>query len=142
MKVFVNKVDGTYYLNVEGQDPQKCEVKQPKGWDATVFLPENPTNRKLINKARLDANLEKSPEYELSVKTPVTITRGPRTPKKPDIEYLDNDKDKKMYQELMDKIAKAKEKEKEDAKKPKSPREILEAKIAKYTAQLEALNKE
>lgn len=141
MKVFVNKSNGDYYLNVEGQEPQKCEVKQPKGWDATVFLPDNPTNRKLINKARLDANLEKSPEYELSVKTPVTITRGPRTPKKPDIEYL-SDEDKVVYQELLDKIKAAKEKEKEEAKKPKLPKEILMAKIAKYQAQLEALDKE
>lgn len=141
MKVFVNKINGDYYLNVEGQEPQKCEVKQPKGWDATVFLPENPTNRKLINKARLDANLEKSPEYELTVKTPVTITRGPKTPKKPDIEYL-SDEDKVVYQALLDKIKAAKEKEKEEAKKPKSPKEILMAKIAKYQAQLEALNKE
>lgn len=141
MKVFVNKINGDYYLNVEGQEPQKCEVKQPKGWDATVFLPENPTNRKLINKARLDANLEKSPEYELTVKTPVTITRGPKTPKKPDIEYLD-EKDRAVYQELLEKIKAAKEKEKEEAKKPKSPKEILMAKIAKYQAQLEALDKE
>lgn len=141
MKVFVNKINGDYYLNVEGQDPQKCEVKQPKGWDKTIFLPENPTNRKLINKARLDANLEKSPEYELSVKVPVTITRGPKTPKKPDIEYL-SDEDKVVYQELLDKIKAAKEKEKEEAKKPKSPKEILMAKIAKYQAQLEALDKE
>lgn len=141
MKVFVNKINGDYYLNVEGQEPQKCEVKQPKGWDATVFLPENPTNRKLINKARLDANLEKSPEYELTVKTPVTITRGPKTPKKPDIEYLD-EKDRAVYQKLLEKIKAAKEKEKEEAKKPKSPKEILMAKIAKYQAQLEALDKE
>ena len=141
MKVFVNKINGDYYLNVEGQDPQKCEVKQPKGWDVTIFLPENPTNRKLINKAKLDANLEKSPEYEISVKTPVTFTRGPKTPKKPDIEYL-SDEDKIVYQELLDKIKAAKEKEKEEAKKPKSPKEILMAKIAKYQAQLEALDKE
>lgn len=141
MKVFVNKINGDYYLNVEGQAPQKCEVKQPKGWDMTIFLPENPTNRKLINKARLDANLEKSPEYELTVKTPVTIMRGPKTPKKPDIEYLD-EKDRAVYQKLLKKIKAAKEKEKEEAKKPKSPKEILMAKIAKYQAQLEALDKE
>lgn len=136
MRIYITKKDGEYYFNREGQEPVKCEVKQPKGWNETVFLPENETNRKLINKAKLDKALDTNPEVELTVKQPVV--HGPRTsgPKKADIEYLD-DNDKVLYQELMKKIADAKQAERNKAKDPKA---ILRARIAKLTQQLEELD--
>ena len=138
MRIYITKQEGNYYLNREGQEPVRCEVKQPKGWDETVFLPENETNRKLINKAKLDKALEKADEFELTVKAPVTIGQRSAAPKKPDIEYLD-DNDKILYQELMDKIAKAKAEAKAKAKDPK---ELLRQKIARYEAQLKAMENE
>lgn len=142
MRIYITKQEGNYYFNREGQEPIRCEVKQPKGWDETVFLPENETNRKLINKAKLDKALEKADEFELTVKAPVTIGQRSSVPKKPDIEYLD-DNDKILYQELMDKIAKARADEKAKAKaKAKDPKEILRQKIARYEAQLKAMENE
>lgn len=140
--VYVYKKDDEYYLVEDDGFETKCEVKQPKGWDATLFLPENSANRKLINLNRLEKALEKADKYELSVKSPVTISnRGPRMPKKADEEYL-NDEDKKLYLELKAKIAEAKEAEKAAAKKELSPKEKLMAKIAKWTAQLQAMEDE
>lgn len=133
MRTFITKSEGNYFLNIEGQEPIKCEVKQPKGWDMTVFLPENPTDRKLFNLNKLEAMLQKNDEVELNVKTPVNRTNTQSTRTRTPIEdYLEGD-EKEMFIKLRDKALANREKAMND------PKAKLMAKIAKYQAELEAL---
>lgn len=133
MRTFITKLEDNYFLNIEGQEPIKCEVKQPKGWDMTVFLPENPTGRKLLNLNKLEAALQKNDEVELNVKTPVNRTNTQSTRTRTPIEdYLEGD-EKEMFIELRDKALANREKAMND------PKAKLMAKIAKYQAELEAL---
>lgn len=133
MRTFITKLEDNYFLNIEGQEPIKCEVKQPKGWDMTVFLPENPMGRKLFNLNKLEAALQKNDEVELNVKTPVnrTNTQSTRT-RTPVEDYLEGD-EKEMFIKLRDKALANREKAMND------PKAKLMAKIAKYQAELEAL---
>lgn len=133
MRTFITKLEDNYFLNVEGQEPIKCEVKQPKGWDMTVFLPENPTGRRLFNLNKLEAALQKNDEVELNVKTPVNRTNTQSTRTRTPIEdYLEGD-EKEMFIKLRDKALANREKAMND------PKAKLMAKIAKYQAELEAL---
>lgn len=133
MRTFITKSEDNYFLNIEGQEPIKCEVKQPKGWDMTVFLPENPTGRKLFNLNKLEAALQKNNEVELNVRTPVNRTNTQSTRTRTPIEdYLEDD-EKEMFIKLRDKALTNREKAMND------PKAKLMAKIAKYQAELEAL---
>lgn len=133
MRTFITKLEDNYFLNIEGQEPIKCEVKQPKGWDMTVFLPENPTGRQLFNLNKLEAALQKNDEVELNVKTPVNRTNTQSTRTRTPIEdYLEGD-EKEMFIKLRDKALANREKAMND------PKAKLMAKIAKYQAELEAL---
>lgn len=133
MRTFITKLEDNYFLNIEGQEPIKCEVKQPKGWDMTVFLPENPTGRKLLNLNKLEAALQKNDEVELNVKTPVNRTNTQSTRTRTPIEdYLEGD-EREMFIKLRDKALANREKAMND------PKAKLMAKIAKYQAELEAL---
>lgn len=133
MRTFITKLEDNYFLNIEGQAPIKCEVKQPKGWDMTVFLPENPTGRKLFNLNKLEAALQKNDEVELNVKTPVNRTNTQSTRTRTPIEdYLEGE-EKEMFIKLRDKALANREKAMND------PKAKLMAKIAKYQAELEAL---
>lgn len=133
MRTFITKSEDNYFLNIEGQEPIKCEVKQPKGWDMTVFLPENPTGRKLCNLNKLEAALQKNDEVELNVKTPVNRTNTQSTRTRTPIEdYLEGE-EKEMFIKLRDKALANREKAMND------PKAKLMAKIAKYQAELEAL---
>lgn len=133
MRTFITKLEDNYFLNIEGQEPIKCEVKQPKGWDMTVFLPENPTGRKLFSLNKLEAALQKNDEVELNVKTPVNRTNTQSTRTRTPIEdYLEGD-EKEMFIKLRDKALANREKAMND------PKAKLMAKIAKYQAELEAL---
>lgn len=134
MRTFITKFEDNYFLNIAGQEPIKCEVKQPKGWDMTVFLPENPTGRKLFNLNKLEAALQKNNEVELNVKTPVNRTNTQSTRTRTPIEdYLEGD-EKEMFIKLRDKALANREKAMHD------PKAKLMAKIAKYQAELEALD--
>lgn len=133
MRTFITKLEDNYFLNIEGQEPIKCEVKQPKGWDMTVFLPENPTGRTLFNLNKLEAALQKNDEVELNVKTSVNRTNTQSTRTRTPIEdYLEGD-EKEMFIKLRDKALANREKAMND------PKAKLMAKIAKYQAELEAL---
>lgn len=137
MKVSIKMSNEKYHLYYDDVDQGELAVKQPKGWDETIFLPENPTNRKLVNKGVADKALAKDGELVLKEVAPKVGHSGPRAPKKPDIDYL-NDEDKKVYQALMEKIEKARKAEHEASKDPK---EILRRKIERMQAQLDAMNK-
>lgn len=133
MRTFITKSEDNYFLNIEGQEPIKCEVKQPKGWDMTVFLPENPTGRKLFNLNKLEAALQKNNEVELNVRTPINRTNTQSTRTRTPIEdYLEGD-EKEMFIKLRDKALANREKAMND------PKAKLMAKIVKYQAELEAL---
>lgn len=135
MKVSIKVINDAYHLLYDDEDQGEIPVKQPKGWDETLFLPENPTNRKLVNKGVADKAIAKDGELVLKEVAPKVGHSGPRAPKKADIEYL-NDEEKAIYNELMEKIRQRREAEKAKAKDPK---EILRQKIAKYEAQLRAM---
>lgn len=133
MRTFITKLEDNYFLNIEGQEPIKCEVKQPKGWDMTVFLPENPAGRKLFNLNKLEAALQKNDEVELNVKTPVNRTNTQSTRTRTPIEdYLEGE-EKEMFIKLRDKALANRKKAMND------PKAKLMTKIAKYQAELEAL---
>ncbi len=76
--VKVSRNDGKYYLTIDDQAPVKLEVKQPKGWDPTIMLPDNPTKRKLLNEASFNKKCDAQgvDEIELTIKTPVSHTGG------------------------------------------------------------------
>ena len=60
--VTITRTDDKYFMTVDQNEPVELEVKQPKGWEPTIMLPENPTNRKLINKAVADKKLDENPD--------------------------------------------------------------------------------
>lgn len=143
-RTLVYKDGDNYYVAIDGNEPIKCEVKQPKGWDETIFLPTNPANRKYINKAALDKKLETNAQYELEFKESKTL--GPRgttkTNKKPAIEYL-NEEDRATLNALMDKANTLKA----EAEKPVPLTAIEKAKLEveramKKLADAEAATKE
>lgn len=109
MRTFLTKNDGQYFLNVEGNEPVACEVKHPASFkDPTIFLPTNPSNRKLFNQIKADKLFETMAEIELSEKATVTITRSstPKAPSKPLEDFL-SDEDKATFIALRDKATAA-----------------------------------
>lgn len=126
-------------MTVGQNKPVELEVKQPKGWEPTLMLPENPTNRKLINKAVADKKLDKNPDgFELTVKA--ACVHGQTTslvvPNKKLIEYL-SDAEKEEYMAIIERARQAYEAAKA---KPMTEKEKLEAKIAKLQAQIAAMD--
>lgn len=132
MRTFITKTEDKYFLNIEGQEPIECVVKQPKGWDPTLFLPENPTGRKLFNLNKLEAALQKSDEVELAVKTPISHTGTSTRSKTPIEDYLEGE-EREMFINLRDKALKNREKALND------PMAKLKAKLAKIQAEYDAL---
>lgn len=139
--VTIKKVDDQYIMDVDGTETV-LEVKQPKGWDPTLFLPENPTGRKLINLAACDKRLEANGgSFELTEKAArASGPRGRTVPNAKLVEYLKMlDNGQALYDEYMS-IVEATWKAMDDAKaKPLTEREKLEAKIAKAKAALDKL---
>lgn len=139
--VTIKKVDDQYIMDVDGAETV-LEVKQPKGWDPTLFLPENPTGRKLINLAACDKRLEANGgSFELTEKAArASGPRGRTVPNAKLVEYLKTlDNGQALYDEYMS-IVEATWKAMDDAKaKPLTEREKLEAKIAKAKAALDKL---
>ena len=137
--VTITRTDDKYFMTVDQNKPVELEVKQPKGWEPTIMLPENPTNRKLINKAVADKKLDKNPDgFELTVKA--ACVPGPTTslavPNKQLIEYL-SDAEKEEYMAIIERARQAYEAAKA---KPMTEKEKLEAKIAKLQAQIAAMD--
>lgn len=142
--VTIKKVDDMYIMDVDGIETV-LEVKQPKGWDPTIMLPENPTGRKLINQAACDKRLEANGgSFELTTKT--SHPTGPRARTIPNaklVEYLKTlDNGQALYDEYIS-IVEATWKAMDDKKaKPLTEREKLEAKIAKAKEALAKLMKQ
>lgn len=134
-RTVVYKSGNQYFLRVDDNDAIECVVKQPKGWDETVFLPENPSNRKLINKARLDKALESVDEYELKEKVVVaTADRAPRNTK-PLEDYLEGE-EREQFIKLRDKALEIK---KDSLKRGMSPLEKARKMVEKYEALIREL---
>lgn len=137
--VTITRTDDKYFMTVDKNKPVELEVKQPKGWEPTIMLPDNPTNRKLINKAVADKKLDENPDgFELTVK--VARVPGQTTslavPNKKLIEYL-SDAEKNEYMAIIERARQAYEAAKA---KPMTEKEKLEAKIAKLQAQIAAMD--
>lgn len=137
--VTITRTDDKYFMTVDQNKPVELEVKQPKGWEPTIMLPENPTNRKLINKEVADKKLDENPDgFELTVK----VARVPgqtaslAVPNKKLIEYL-SDAEKEEYMAIIERARQAYEAAKA---KPMTEKEKLEAKIAKLQAQIAAMD--
>lgn len=131
--VTIKKVDDQYIMDVDGTETV-LEVKQPKGWDKTLFLPENPTGRKLINLAACDKRLEANGgSFELTVKTAhATGPRGKTIPNAKLVEYLKTlDNGQELYDEYMAIIDEAYKAMDAAKAKPLTEREKLELKIKK-----------
>jgi hypothetical protein len=131
--VTIKKVDDQYIMDVDGTETV-LEVKQPKGWDETLFLPENPTGRKLINRAACDKRLEANGgSFELTVKTAhATGPRGKTIPNAKLVEYLKTlDNGQELYDEYMAIIDEAYKAMDAAKAKPLTEREKLELKIKK-----------
>lgn len=131
--VTIKKVDDQYIMDVDGTETV-LEVKQPKGWDKTLFLPENPTGRKLINLTACDKRLEANGgSFELTVKTAhATGPRGKTVPNAKLIEYLKTlDNGQELYDEYMAIIDEAYKAMEASKAKPLTEREKLELKIKK-----------
>ena len=131
--VTIWKVDDQYIMDVDGTETV-LEVKQPKGWDKTLFLPENPTGRKLINLAACDKRLEANGgSFELTVKTAhATGPRGKTIPNAKLVEYLKTlDNGQELYDEYMAIIDEAYKAMDAAKAKPLTEREKLELKIKK-----------
>lgn len=131
--VTIKKVDDQYIMDVDGTETV-LEVKQPKGWDKTLFLPENPTGRKLINLAACDKRLEANGgSFELTVKTAhATGPRGKTVPNAKLVEYLKTlDNGQELYDEYMAIIDEAYKAMEAAKAKPLTEREKLELKIKK-----------
>ena len=131
--VTIKKVDDQYIMDVDGTETV-LEVKQPKGWDKTLFLPENPTGRKLINLAACDKRLEANGgSFELTVKTAhATGPRGKTIPNAKLVEYLKTlDNGQELYDEYMAIIDEAYKAMEASKAKPLTEREKLELKIKK-----------
>lgn len=137
--VTITRTDDKYFMTVGQNKPVELEVKQPKGWEPTIMLPENPTNRKLINKAVADKKLDKNPDgFELTVKAACVPgqTTSLAVPNKKLIEYL-SDAEKEEYMAIIERARQAYEAAKA---KPMTEKEKLEAKIAKLQAQIAAMD--
>ena len=137
--VTIKKVDDQYIMDVDGTD-SVLEVKQPKGWDETIVLPENPTNRKLINKAVADKKLEEHPEgFELTVKAARAPgqTTSLAIPSKKLLEYLPDD----LKEEAMAIIERARQAYEAQKSRPLTEQEKLMAKIARMQKQIEEMEK-
>lgn len=131
--VTIKKVDDQYIMDVDGTETV-LEVKQPRGWDKTLFLPENPTGRKLINLAACDKRLEANGgSFELTVKTAhATGPRGKTVPNAKLVEYLKTlDNGQELYDEYMAIIDEAYKAMEAAKAKPLTEREKLELKIKK-----------
>lgn len=137
--VTITRTDDKYFMTVDQNEPVELEVKQPKGWEPTIMLPENPTNRKLINKAVADKKLDENPDgFELTVKAACVPcqTTSLAVPNKKLIEYL-SDAEKEEYMAIIERARQAYEASKA---KPMTEKEKLEAKIAKLQAQIAAMD--
>ncbi|MFQ9838191.1 MAG: hypothetical protein ACLRWT_12725 [Agathobacter rectalis] len=137
--VTITRTDDKYFMTVDQNKPVELEVKQPKGWEPTLMLPENPTNRKLINKAVADKKLDENPDgFELTVKAAYVPgqTTSLAVPNKKLIEYL-SDAEKEEYMAIIERARQAYEAAKV---KPMTEKEKLEAKIAKLQAQIAAMD--
>lgn len=137
--VTITRTDDKYFMTVDQNKPVELEVKQPKGWEPTIMLPENPTTRKLINKAVADKKLDKNPDgFELTVKAACVPgqTTSLAVPNKKLIEYL-SDAEKEEYMAIIERARQAYEAAKA---KPMTEKEKLEAKIAKLQAQIAAMD--
>lgn len=139
--VTIKKVDGQYIMDVDGTETV-LEVKQPKGWDPTIMLPENPTGRKLINQGAADKRLEANGgSFELTVRTAhATGPRGKTIPNAKLVEYLKTlDNGQELYDEYMGIIDEAYKAMEAAKAKPLTEKEKLLAKIEKAKKALEAL---
>ena len=139
--VTIKKVDGQYIMDVDGTETV-LEVKQPKGWDPTIMLPENPTGRKLINQAAADKRLEANGgSFELTVRTAhATGPRGKTIPNAKLVEYLKTlDNGQELYDEYMGIIDEAYKAMEAAKSKPLTEKEKLLAKIEKAKKALAAL---
>lgn len=151
--VKITRNDDKFYLIIDDGEPIELEVKQPNGWDLTVFLPENPTGRKLLNVAALNKRFDKAgtDELELTDKAQRVSngTREPAIPNKRLIEYLKGYKGTDadgnevdgdaLYDEYMAIIEEARTAKAATAKTPKTDLEKAKEKLAKAQAALEAL---
>lgn len=139
--VTIKKVDDQYIMDVDGTETV-LEVKQPKGWDPTVMLPDNPTGRKLINQAAADKRLEANGgSFELTVRTAhATGPRGKTIPNAKLVEYLKTlDNGQELYDEYMAIIDEAYKAMEAAKAKPLTEKEKLLAKIEKAKKALAAL---
>lgn len=148
--VEITKVDGTYYMSIDGAEVIALEVKQPNGWDPTIFLPENPTGRKLINCKVADAKLEKGQFIltDKAVRTPGIVgARSASVPNRALVEHLKSiDFDEvtgktgiELHEEYMAIIEAAKVSMAADKAKPMTELEKAKAKLERARAALEAL---
>lgn len=140
--VTITRTDDKYFMTVDQNEPVELEVKQPKGWEPTIMLPENPTNRKLINKAVADKKLDENPDgFELTVKAARVPgqTTSLAVPNKKLIEYL-SDAEKEEYMAIIERARQAYEAYEAAKAKPMTEKEKLEAKIAKLQAQIAAMD--
>lgn len=139
--VTIKKVDDQYIMDVDGTETV-LEVKQPKGWEPTLFLPENPTGRKLINQAACDKRLAANGgSFELIVKTAhATGPRGRSIPNAKLVEYLKTlEGGQELYDEYMAIIDEAYKAMEAAKSKPLTEKEKLMAKIEKAKKALAAL---
>lgn len=151
--VKIQRNDDKFFLIIDDGEPIELEVKQPSGWDLTVFLPENPTGRKLLNVAALNKRFDKAgvDELELTDKAQRVSngTREPAIPNKRLIEYLkdyhgtDTDGNEvdgnALYDEYMTIIEEARAAKAAAVKAPKTDLEKAKEKLAKAQAALDAL---
>lgn len=139
MKVTITKIDAnTYHFEEDGKlqiltnNDVVLEKKTGAYW---LKLPENSTNRKLINVKKFD----KEACIELTYKTPITLsTRENSEPKKPLEDYLEGE-DRIIYLELVEKAKK--NRAEATKKKPMTELEKAEAKVARLMAQIEEMKK-
>lgn len=141
--VRITRTDDQYFMQVDDNEPVALEVKQPNGWEPTIFLPENPTGRKLVNKKVADKRLEANPEgFELTDK-PVRNSSGEHAPSVPNkrlVEYLKTlENGQELYDEYMAIIERAKAARDAAKKQPKSELEKAKEKLAKAMAKVKEL---
>ena len=143
MKVYINNsIHSTTGYEIVIKDDEGLIV-ETKPIDAlvddgkTLKLPENPSNRKYFNLAKVEAA---DGIVELTYKETIKLgTREPGESKKPLEDYL-NDEDKALYLAL---VEKAKNNRAEAHKKvPVTEKEKLQAKIARLQAQVAKMESE
>lgn len=143
MKVYINNsIHSTtgYELVIKDDDGIIIETKDIDTIvddGKTLKLPENPSNRKYFNLAKVEAA---DGIVELTYKETIKLgTREPGESKKPLEDYL-NDEDKALYLELVEKAKAAKAEA--HKKVPMTEKEKLQAKIARLQAQVAAMESE